>query len=99
MLLRLLIALLPALALLALIIVPLILYRAYLRGEFSPKTMMIQHPASGNYTRIELDDIQRVEIEDDEDSTLYYKDGTRMTIKTKDAKKLLRLMPTLNPTE
>jgi len=97
MLLRLLVVLLPTLLLLSIVFVPLAFYIAYQRGAFRPKWVMIRNPASGNRTRIEIDEIARVEVEDEVESILYLVDGTRMTIKTADAERIFRASPPLKP--
>jgi hypothetical protein len=96
-LLRLFLALTPTLLLLTLIVVPVVLYVAYTKGMiFQPKTLMITNPASGNLTRIEIEDVKEVSVDNDTESTLTFRDGTHMTIKTKDANRLIKWLPTMN---
>lgn len=92
---RLLMLLSPMILMIVLIVVGVILYNWYQQGFFNPKSIMIQNPITGVYTRINLEDIHTIDITDEIESVLFYKDGTRLAIKTKDAQRLMRYMPTM----
>ncbi len=68
----------------------------YMQGSIGPKSMMIQNPANGTYTRVDLEAIKHVELGEGVDSLLIMLDGTQMSIKTKDAQRLMRRMPTMD---
>ena len=91
--LRVFIALLPSLFFALVITIPAAIYVAYQKGFFRPKSIMIRNPSSGNYTRIHLDEIQGVELTEGVECTLEFTDGSRMSIKSEDAKRIMRWLP------
>lgn len=93
---RLLVLMAPVILITVLAVVAYVLYNWYKQGGFNNSSFMLQNPITGVYTRIELDEIRTVEITDDVESVLFYKDGTRITIKTKDANRLMRALPKMS---
>jgi len=86
----------PTLLIAALLISPIVVIIMHQQGRFRPKAVTIQNPASGNLTRIELDEIREVALDEGIESQLYFKDGAHMAIKTKDAERLVKYFSPLS---